>query len=280
MKLIIDNFKHPDFCLSGRELAVAGAFLRIPVLYGIQSDLFSDWRRNPSDTVRETVKELEEKRLLSCRIDGKVIMVPELHCCLMCMGFPERILWICTNRKTGICGKYIFYCTSKKCVLVKTDLSEKYDLFLITESKELEEILGQMNNSGKGGAERNIRERISFAQIEKVKQRSESFDLRGAEEILRDCLHDKGDETVGMVQDIISGNFSFGFCKYWIWHKKKIVNTGSICFGEWDDRVFRMKTEESYLSLEESSVKDIREKIREMIVGGMQRDGDSDCNDD
>lgn len=280
MRLTIDEIKNPDFVLSARELSVVGAFLEIPVLYGIQSDILSDWSQSPEKKVKKTVNKMERRDLISCRIDGQVYIQPKLYHCVMCMGVPDWLIRIRQRNAKGMTEECFFYGKRENSVLLKAETAGRYNIIYFPHHQNLLKIWNQLKfPKKKPRVQTKIREQLSLELIREVKSIAEAFDPLGAEEFLKSHLSVQSEEMTRLVMDVINGMFSLGTCEYWMWNQEGTVKSDSVCYGEWKEREFRMWLEDNiYLYLDENLEKDVGKEITEEIIGGEMMDGDNYCD--
>lgn len=271
MKIWKDKWKNPDFELTGREISILCSFMEIPVVYGIETDIFSDWSENPKEKVIFTCEKMEKKKLFFSDIGGKIIIPKELYEALKCMGFPKWMFWLRQTNDKGRRREYFIYSNNRNSIVLMPLGTGKYGIHLIKNLQDLEKIFGISYPSEKeeNGFEGNDI-CIPVYILRKAKSMYEAFDRQGAEKLLREEMTEQDNEVLSFLLECIQNKVNFQVYDFWKWKNNHLVMQDEKCYGYWEENIFQIAIKETNLVLRktpyEKVIRDIKEKIQEGAI--------------
>lgn len=281
MKNRIDLSGYQTFSVSGEELCVLGGFFKIPVLYGVSGDFFSNWRTSPRKKVRDTVQWLEKKGMLYCGVDGIVRVKPDLYDVIECIGKAEWMLGMYARSKRELIKNSYIYGRKDQAAIINQKSEQRYELCRLSGMEDVKKILEPIQILRDVKSEEMLREKISCKDIKIIRDRINSFDWSGAKAFLQETLSEDNKNRVEEIWEILEGNILLYAWDFWECRsggRRKLL--GGYFAGK-GSAVYRLHMAEGVLEVAQSTgTESIWNAVGKKIMGGNSQDGNDYCNGD
>lgn len=234
--------KVPDFELTSREISILSAFLDIKVLYGIQTDFYTDWSENPKEKIMRTCEKMRQNNLFSYDMSGEIKISSKLYRIIKCMGEPQHLYRV---RKTDVNGRkqdYFLYEAGNEYICLEPSKVNKNKIYIFNDRKGIEDIL-ELNQIRKNES-KNKQIVIPLHTLYKCRKKVDSFEIKEAEMILKKQLSDEDENVLMLLMESLQGRMSVMYKDLWEWEAGRQTSCESKCFICHEDVLYEISIED------------------------------------
>lgn len=184
--------------LSSGELYTLAGLLHYKCLYGIENQTAIKWQSDLDRYIRQTVKRLENKKLILFELHGKLLIDPHIRMIVETISRPDRIAVISgsvRNRKTAT-----MYVLEKDGVAITVSQldEENYKIVMYT----AQNAVALLHNHFSGFVSSSFQERILLEDVKYIQDKIASFQQDAAKAHLCKCVKDQG--SIDFCYDILA----------------------------------------------------------------------------
>ncbi len=246
--------------LSALEVCVLAALLGYESVFGIGEPPYDNENFDLKKQIKQTVKQLEGKKLLRYDLDGTLFLKVGLSDALHCVCEAETVACFSTNVKTGKKTAVYLLSRSDVAVVLEQTADGRYGITLqdgfSLDDVIPEEVFGAQSSS--------FSEQIPFDVAVSVKRSLQSFGGDAGKEVLNTYL--SSPESVDTVSEILSGNGRFFSTR--VYKKdgllyRPVLDSLTVCTPSGTVRV--QLDGEEYLFFETFHLSTFSEQLREIL---------------
>lgn len=233
--------KIPDFELTSREISILCAFLDYNVLYGIETDYFTDWSENPRNKIVRTCEKMKQKNIFSHSIDGKIVISSKLYKCLKIIGEPDCFKRMRMFNNKGEKEEVYLYEKEGQGIWFEPSKIRNNKMYFVNDVSEFQSIIPDEMKQREMQSEKIT---IPLHLLQEARKKANNFELSEAERILKSQLCDCNEEIVQMIVESFQGKMPIIFSDLWKWKDGHQVTFESRCFVHWKDLRFELSIED------------------------------------
>lgn len=173
--------------LSSGELYTLAGLLHAKYLYGIETQTAIKWQSDLERHIRQTVKRLENKKLILFELHGKLLVNSYIRTIIETLGSPDRIAVVSGSTRNGKTAT--MYVLEKEGVAVTVSKLDEESYKIVVYAAI--DVITLLNNHFSTIVSCSIHERVLLEDVQYIQDKISSFQQDAAKTHLSKCIKEQ-----------------------------------------------------------------------------------------